>query len=422
MDDRQRVRAGQVFVAGGQPTVTYNPREELALESKVLDYLSTRYKILSIAGPTKAGKTVLLRRVVPDRVSIAGGELHSLDDFWNTVADELEVHTSEHVTTSTSEGSETQTTVGGGARPLGFGVSADHATASTAETTRERDTGRTRPARLAARDELRRSLPTVVIDDFHYVDPELQGQIIRGLKDLVYEGVGVILASVPHRSYDAVRVEKEMTGRVQHIDIPFWSTEELLAIPREGFAALNVTDPNGIAARLAGESFSSPLLMQDFCLQLVRDEGVDQALDEPVALHRRADWNAFFRERAASGSKPSFDLLSRGPRQRTDRKERTLRDGSTTDIYGAILKAIAYTGPLTELKYVQLRAALREVLEDEVPQQQDVTRVLEQMSKIARERIEGEPVVDYDSTLETLHISDPYFAFYLRWAVRPDAT
>lgn len=47
-----------------------------------------------------------------------------------------------------------------------------------------------------------------------------------------------------------------------------------------------------------------------------------------------------------------------------------------------------------------------------------VLRVLEEMSKIARDRLVGEPVVDYDTELSKLYISDPYFAYYLRWAVR----
>jgi hypothetical protein len=29
-------------------------------------------------------------------------------------------------------------------------------------------------------------------------------------------------------------------------------------------------------------------------------------------------------------------------------------------------------------------------------------------------KLEGEPVVDYDEDYQTLHISDPVFAFYLR--------
>jgi hypothetical protein len=94
-----------------------------------------------------------------------------------------------------------------------------------------------------------------------------------------------------------------------------------------------------------------------------------------------------------------------------------LKDSSVTDIYGAVLAAIAHTGPLTQITYVELRTALRAVLADDPPSQQEVTRVLQEMSKIARERIEGEPVVDYDTELETLHISDPFFAYYLRWGI-----
>jgi hypothetical protein len=43
----------------------------------------------------------------------------------------------------------------------------------------------------------------------------------------------------------------------------------------------------------------------------------------------------------------------------------------------------------------------------------DAARVelLVAMSKIAREKLEGEPVVDYDEDYQTLHISDPFFAF-----------
>lgn len=202
---------------------------------------------------------------------------------------------------------------------------------------------------------------------------------------------------------------------MMQLPIDFWSKNELLGISREGFAALSVVDPGEILSRrLADESFQSPFLMQDFCLQLMKANGVREAADVPVTL-KAPDWEAFFRAQASAASKSAFDLLAQGPRQRRDRKQRTLKDGRVTDIYGAVLEAIAYTGPLTQLPYVDLRAALRVVLKDEPPSQQEVTRVLQEMSRIAKEKIEGEPVVDYDTELETLHISDPFFAYFLRW-------
>jgi hypothetical protein len=157
--------------------------------------------------------------------------------------------------------------------------------------------------------------------------------------------------------------------------------------------------------------------MQTFCLQLCKDYGVRETFPMRTAIEPPDDWERFFTASAQSASKSAFDLLRTGPRQRTDRKERILKDGRSTDIYGAVLTAIAATGPLTELAYPDLRTSIRDVVQGEPPQRHEVTRVLEEMTKIAREKMEGEPVVDYDEELETLHISDPFFAYFLRWGM-----
>lgn len=93
-----------------------------------------------------------------------------------------------------------------------------------------------------------------------------------------------------------------------------------------------------------------------------------------------------------------------------------------------MLYAIAWTGPKAELTWTEIRAALREVLDEEPPQRHEYTRVLEQMSDIAHkmmwdeanERFIGDPVLEFDAELGTVHISDPFFAFQLRWAIRPE--
>ncbi len=253
-----------------------------------------------------------------------------------------------------------------------------------------------------------------MIDDFHYVPQGVQLEIIRGMKDLVFDGLALIVVAVPHRAYDVVRVEKEMTGRVAQLEVGFWDDGDLREIADRGFDALNVSDENGLISRLVDEAFQSPHLMQEFCRELCKLNGVTETSDG-MAVLEAPDWDDFFARLAPDTSKAAFDLLARGPRQRSDRKARTLAAGGETDIYGAVLRAIAKTGPLTALTYEQLRGSLREVLAEDAPQRHEVTRVLEEMAKIAKEQIEGEPVVDYDNELATLHISDPYFAYWLRW-------
>ena len=68
---------------------------------------------------------------------------------------------------------------------------------------------------------------------------------------------------------------------------------------------------------------------------------------------------------------------------------------------------------MSPVKWSDLRKGLQEVLIEE-PQQQEVTRVLEKMDEIAKER-DGEPVIDYVKEQGELHLVDPFFRFYVRW-------
>lgn len=267
----------------------------------------------------------------------------------------------------------------------------------------------------SAINQLMQQMRPLVVDDFHYIDKSVQQAIVRSLKDPIFEGLPVILITVPHRAFDVIHVEKEMTGRVKQLQIPAWKIGELERIAKLGFNALNVNCNSTLIGKLANEAFESPHLMQDFCAALCLKNGVRETSQILVNLQEPDDWQMFLKNMASDTSKLAFERLVIGPRQRTDRIRRTLVNGETCDIYGAVLFAIASTGPKTRLAYEDIRAGLRAVLRDDVPQAHEVTRILEKMSEIARNEIEGEPVVDWDSSY--LHISDPFFAYYLRWGI-----
>lgn len=80
----------------------------------------------------------------------------------------------------------------------------------------------------------------------------------------------VIIIAVPHRAYDALKVETEMTGRVTQLSIKLWELEELKQIAYSGFKELNVNSSDEIISMFAKESFGSPNLMQEFCLRLCK--------------------------------------------------------------------------------------------------------------------------------------------------------
>lgn len=411
------VKLSDVFVAGGFPSITYIARDEYQLESTMEDYLDARYKLLSISGSTKSGKTVLVRKTIPKRDSfwISGGQVIDLNSFWEMVLEKTGGYTSFSETTSNNENIVSGREMTASIKPLGMGGDVKSQFNESEQHGSSQTLGRAVPSALSAINQLMNHMLPLVVDDFHYIDKSIQQSIVRSLKDPIFEGLPIILITVPHRAFDVMRVEKEMTGRVKQLQIPAWQTSELERIAELGFKALNVHCEPSLIKKMTREAFESPHLMQDFCAALCRANGVRETQTEVLKLQEPHDWQTFLRNMASDTSKLAFERLAIGPRQRTDRIRRTLVNDETCDIYVAILFAIASTGPQTRLSYEDIRSGLRTVLKDEIPQSHEVTRILEKMSEIARGEIDGEPVVDWDGSY--LYISDPFFAYYLRWGI-----
>ncbi len=68
-------------------------------------------------------------------------------------------------------------------------------------------------------------------------------------------------------------------------------------------------------------------------------------------------------------------------------------------------------------EWEQIRASLREVLADYLPQAHEVSRVLEHMATISANEESSAPVIDWEKEERKLHITDPFFAFFLKWGV-----
>lgn len=429
------LRIGDVFVAGGEPTITYVEREAQVLEKRIRDYLALRRKILVVSGPTKSGKTVLLRRVVPRHTCfwIPGGEIESYEDFWSRICRDGEQPVQITEAGSESAGESRTADVDIGVRPYGIGGGFKHASQDTRSVSNTETRTYQRNPTVEGPRLLRQTQRTLVIDDFHYVPEDVRQRIVRALKDLVFDGVAVIFLCIPHRVVDAVRAEPEMNGRVESIEVPPWREEELIAIATLGFQALELAPGPGVVQRLLREAFGSPFLMQELCGALCLSQGLYQQQQRQTPLPAPDSWDRFFRDKAGGFESDAFNRLAQGPRTRTDRIQRPLKHGrGEADLYRAMLIAIAECGGSLELAYEPtLRDALRNVLV-ELPKVNEVTFVLNKMKEIARQvarkqrspgknygEDEGEtesvPVLDFDAERMRVIITDPFFAFFLRW-------
>ena len=342
-------RYQDVFVPGGFPRHTYNPRVDLQLEKKLAESKENLCKLVTITGQTKSGKTVLARKILPreECIWIDGGTISAEDDFWHVIIEQLELF-QETQHGSSSEMTKTINGKAGVAGDLLFAKGSSEVGAQIANSRGSVETSsQTLSSRVVALRGMKESPVPLVVDDFHYLPKELQGSVVRALKPLIFDGLPVVIIAIPHRRYDALKVEKEMTGRISPIDIPVWSKDELHYIPETGFQLLNYDIPSDTTQRLANEAIGSPHLMQDFCRGLCKSFGIEQAGTRKTLQASDDNLESVFREVAETIGRPIFERLARGPRQRKDRLPRQLKDGRTVDIYELVLHALAHMKPGT---------------------------------------------------------------------------
>lgn len=182
-----------------------------------------------------------------------------------------------------------------------------------------------------------------------------------------------------------------------------------------GFPLLNIDVSHEIVDTFAREAIGSPHLMQEFCRELCNLHRIKETSNDKIIIDK-IDFKLLFQSVAENTGKVIFDKLSKGPRQRSDRMRRKLLNGQYTDIYGLVLYALAELKPgIESIDYEILRSKIRDISEDNPPQAHEVSRVLDKISQIAATNESSTPVIDWEKEDRILHVTDPFFAFYLRW-------
>ncbi len=415
----QPIRVSNVFIPGGFPNITYISREEHQLEDRVKaakDYLA---KLLVVTGPTKSGKTVLVDRVFSqdNSIWIDGGEINSEDSFWEAVVERCSLFTGveQQIQDETNFGLSAEVSVEGGIL-VAKGASAisgqlNHSTQKVTLVNRNIS------SKITAIHSLKEQLIPLIVDDFHYIDKPIQKAIVRALKSPIMHGLPVVFIAIPNRKYDAVEVEREMTGRVENIEMPIWSPRELSLIAKIGFEALNIQVKPSLIRSLTDAAYGSPFLMQEFCREICRRSDIEEKSNMTQYISDAIVETDVFRNIAEHSGRSMFDKLKRGPRARSDRKQRKLKNGMYTDIYGVVMEALKNIQPgIESVSYDHLRSTIRSILEDDLPQKHEISRVLDKIAEISYTDASSTPVIDWQGDDDVLTITDPFFAFFLKWS------
>lgn len=416
------MKATDVFTPGALPEYTYYNREKLSLEARLREAIETKGMIASVAGPSKSGKTVLCETVIGTKglLLIPGGGIAEEGSFWKRLRGKLKLPFQQ--TTSASQERSAEFGAKGEAE-MGVpflaqakgGLEGKLGTGRGSEQSAEYEG----PDGIDLLDYIHKRGLTLLIDDFHYIVPEVQESLAEQLKEAARAGAAIVVVSVSHRSDQAIRANPDLRGRVVTIDIPYWKPEELAAIPKVGFPLLKIDADYKVVERLITESLSSPQLMQALCLHFCREIGVEYTLKdfEKFTLDDKGVRHLLHNTAALANCKTAFEIILSGPKIRgRERKLYQLSNGKDGDLYEVLLRALSLGKPSLSFSYQEIKKRIAEIVPVDPPRGVDISEALDQVHKRVLDKLGEDRVLDWDAEKETLDIPDPYFLYYMRWS------
>ena len=420
-----RLSSAEVFTPTSYPTHTYVVRKELHHERLLDEWIRSSTQIASISGPSKAGKTVLVQRVVGENnlITVSGASVRAPDQLWDRV---LDWWGEPHATTAST--GETLTDSEGQERRAilsvpGIATAQGHRTAAqvngATDTTQATVNRRGLPQVV---QELAHSPYTILLDDFHYIPAAIQGDVAQQLKDAASRGVRICVASVPHRADNVVLALPELRGRVLSIDLDYWSRRDLLEIPKLGCPLLGLEVDNTSLQTFATEAAGSPQLMQSICLWMCNALGVRET-QEPmraVQLDELLRKEILFLTSCSANFRSLVRALISGPRVRPgERRAYVHFDGRVGDVYLSIMRAVAMDPPRLAIDYIDLTQRLDTLCKGARPDNPSIVNACAKLSQIAAGFATPPtgPSLEWDDQMQVLVVPDPYLLFYLRWSV-----
>lgn len=414
------MKASEVFTPGKFPVHTFVDDHLQDKKQQLLDTLEAGAMLISIAGPSKSGKTVFIEECLgrTSLIQVTGAGINTPADLWMRVFDIIGTE----IPASIARASGTTGTVGGKGAVEGSAlVVKGKGEVSVSRTTSDIETTSSSLSsdclQLLVR-ELGGTDLVVFIDDFHYVPSNVQTELAQQIKEAIRNSVKFVCASVPYHADDVIRSNPDLRGRVFSIDFEYWGTETLKKIAYKGFSALGIGYRDTAIEKLVSEAAGSPQLMQYLCLNSCFELGVREKSDREVELlnDRQLHENICRRTVQSTDYGSVVELMKEGPKTRgSDRNVYITRFGWNGDVYRLLAKALSVDPPKLTFRYDSLNERILDICTTGGPSGSSITSACSHSAKIVNDAA-GTRIVEWDGEHDVFDIRDPYFLFYIRWS------
>ncbi|PPF32055.1 hypothetical protein C5D04_13640 [Rathayibacter sp. AY1D2] len=371
------VKTVDVFTPAKHPTYTSVTRTEIWRELE--DLAEQGGAIISVLGTTKLGKSTLVRETMAKALFYAYVPGQNLTGgasaLWAALVAKLGIPSSSTTGKVSGDKSKwsffarfgvsipTALNIGGGST-----VAGEHHVDSSTGATYDMDAPTAVTEALAilsaAARESDKFPPMIVIDDFHFVtNSETRRELVLALRPITESNATLVLATLPGRENDEAFSTTNAGGRHYSVKVPVWNDDELRQIADRGFEILNVRATDETKNQLIKQSYGSPQIMQQLCLNLCRRvNGVRDDTTDVGMLSEPESWPEFFRLVRDEQSVAWLRTLGVGLTARRGRNLLDLKDGSSLDGYQLILRAIHEMRSPAEVPFTAVRDMVGELV------------------------------------------------------------
>lgn len=414
------MKINEIFTPGKFPTWTFIDDHLIEKSQQLNDILDDGAMLISISGPSKSGKTVFVENILGKErlIQVTGAGVTKPEDLWLRVFSIIGTPIPGITTSITSKAG----TLGGKASgSAGIIVAKGAAEISASGTyTSTSSQAESTPVDYLSKliSELKDTDFVVFIDDFHYIQSDVQNQLARQIKEAIRHGVKFICASVPYHSDDVIRSNPDLRGRIFSIDFEYWGEDVLKKIAFKGFTKANINYRQPFIDRLVAESAGSPQLMQYLCLNTCYELSVRTIPEECVDLLNSDELFEKICKRTVLSTDYSsiVDLMIEGPKTRgSDRKFYQSIYEWQGDVYKLLLKAISLDPPQLNFRYQPLVDRINSICIGDSPSGSSITSACFHSTSIANNTA-TDNIVEWDGEHDVFDIRDPYLLFFLRWS------
>lgn len=410
-----------VFGVSKNPVASYIERE--AVDQALSDALATTKQIV-IYGSSKQGKTALLQRHLEEkyRATYHCGPTSSAEDIYRTFLRGfgVEIITEKSSTTSREATGTVKSTF---SAILPFFAKTDLEISAEGKAGKEHQTT-SRPIEfnLTAAQDVGELLISVggsgkffVLENFHYLSTEVQGQLAFDLRTFEEMGIRFIILGVWRENNRLIQFNGDLQDRMAEVPVEPWIEEDFARIAEAGEKALNISIGEAIKSKIFHQAHGSVAVVQELLKKFCELHGVKSVVQELNELNDESVLSAAINAKVTEYSSRhvrSLESIAAGSRSR-----RPSEDAVALYLQYYLVQVLLNRS-YVELKDGVERKSLQEFIKEihshpDNVRTSDVTGTLRRLAILQTNQNIVPPLFDYDPGTRRLKIIDSTLYFFI---------